>query len=86
MHRRSVRSNCYILLHLKFIILFTSLVKFASRIASEQRDAERRKREFAEIEKAVALTKRKFKQETTEVMLGVSSFDFKVGDVFICYF
>eukprot|EP00804_Cyclotella_cryptica_P023080 CCRYP_000328-RB/>CCRYP_000328-RB protein AED:0.17 eAED:0.17 QI:632/1/1/1/1/0.75/4/431/185 len=42
----------------------------ADRIASEQRDAERRKREFQEIEKAVALTKRKFKQETTEVMLG----------------
>jgi len=44
----------------------------ADRIASEQREAERRKREFQEIEKAVALTKRKFKQETTEVMLGVS--------------
>jgi hypothetical protein len=42
------------------------------RIASEQRDAERRKREFQDIEKAMALTKRKFKQETTEVMLGVS--------------
>jgi len=42
----------------------------ADRIASEQREAERRKREFQEIEKAVALTKRKFKQETTEVMLG----------------
>jgi hypothetical protein len=42
------------------------------RIAAEQRDAERRKREFQEIEKALALTKRKFKQETTEVMLGVS--------------
>lgn len=42
----------------------------ADRIASEQRESERRKREFAEIEKAVALTKKKFKQETTEVMLG----------------
>jgi hypothetical protein len=42
------------------------------RIAAEQRDAERRKREFQETEKALALTKRKFKQETTEVMLGVS--------------
>lgn len=49
-----------------------------SRIASEQRDAERRKREFQEIEKAVAITKRKFKQETTEVMLGVRSISFRV--------
>jgi hypothetical protein len=46
------------------------------RIAAEQRDAERRKREFQEIEKALALTKRKFKQETTEVMLGVSLISF----------
>jgi len=42
----------------------------ADRIASEQREAERRKREFQEIEKAVAVAKQKFKQETTEVMLG----------------
>lgn len=42
----------------------------ADRIASETREAERRKREFEEVEKAVASTKRKFKQETTEVMLG----------------
>ncbi len=42
----------------------------ADRIASETREAERRKREFDEVEKAVASTKRKFKQETTEVMLG----------------
>ena len=42
----------------------------AHRIASEQREAERRKREFQEIEKAVAVAKQKFKQETTEVMLG----------------
>lgn len=42
----------------------------ADRIASEQRDAERRKREFQEIEKAVTLAKQKYKQETTEVKLG----------------
>jgi len=42
----------------------------ADRIASEQRESERRKREFQEIEKAVAVAKQKFKQETTEVMLG----------------
>ena len=49
------------------------LLNLRQRIASEQRETERRKREFQDIEKAVALTKRKFKQETTEVMLGVSS-------------
>lgn len=42
----------------------------ADRIAAEIREAERRKREFEEVEKKVALNKRKFKQETTEVMLG----------------
>lgn len=51
---------------------FNLLKQFAQRIESEQREADRRKRDFREIEKAVALTKRKFKQETTEVMLGVS--------------
>jgi len=40
------------------------------RIAAEQREAERRKREFEEEEKAIALTKRKLKQESTEVLLG----------------
>ncbi|KAL7533423.1 hypothetical protein ACHAWF_004489 [Thalassiosira exigua] len=40
------------------------------RIALEQRQAERSKREFQEIEKAVAAAKQKFKQESTEVMLG----------------
>ena len=40
------------------------------RIASEQREAERSKREFHEIEKAVTIAKQKYKQETTEVMLG----------------
>ena len=40
------------------------------RIAGEQREAERRKRELEEEEKAIALTKRKFKQETAEVLLG----------------
>ena len=42
----------------------------ADRIAAEQREAARRKREFQETEKAIALTKRKIKQESTEVMLG----------------
>ena len=42
----------------------------ADRIASEQREAERSKREFHEIEKAVSAAKQKFKQEKTEVMLG----------------
>eukprot|EP00540_Astrosyne_radiata_P011485 CAMPEP_0116834790 /NCGR_PEP_ID=MMETSP0418-20121206/7182_1 /TAXON_ID=1158023 /ORGANISM="Astrosyne radiata, Strain 13vi08-1A" /LENGTH=214 /DNA_ID=CAMNT_0004464379 /DNA_START=361 /DNA_END=1005 /DNA_ORIENTATION=+ len=42
----------------------------ADRIAAEQREAERRKREFQEEEKAIALTKRKFKQEAAEVLLG----------------
>lgn len=39
-------------------------------IAAEQRETERRKREFQEEEKAIAATKRKLKQETTQVMLG----------------
>ncbi|KAL7538195.1 hypothetical protein ACHAXR_008356 [Thalassiosira sp. AJA248-18] len=42
----------------------------ADRISLEQRETERRKREFQEIEKAVTVAKQKFKQETTEVMLG----------------
>jgi len=42
----------------------------ADRIAAEQRDGKRRKREYQEIEKAVAVARHKFKQETTEVMLG----------------
>lgn len=46
------------------------------RIAAEQREVERRKREVREEEKAIALTKRKFKQESTEVLLGVSTFPF----------
>ena len=41
------------------------------RIAAEQREAERRKRDYEEEERAIALTKRKFKQESTEVLLGV---------------
>ena len=40
------------------------------RIAAEQRDFERRKRERAEEEKLIANAKRKYKQETTEVLLG----------------
>ena len=45
-------------------------MQYTRRIASEQRESERRKREFNEIEKAVSVAKQKFKQETTEVMLG----------------
>ena len=48
------------------------------RIASEQREAERRKREYEEGEKAIAAAKRKFKQESAEVLLGVG--DKCVGD------
>lgn len=40
------------------------------RIAAEQRDSERRKRERVEEEKAIALSKRKFKQESQQVLLG----------------
>jgi len=42
----------------------------ADRIAAEQREAERRRQEFKEAEKAFSLTKQKIKQESTEVMLG----------------
>ena len=41
------------------------------RIAAEQRDYETRKRDYQEEEKLIALTKRKLKQESTEVLLGV---------------
>ena len=54
------------------------------RIAQEQREAERRKREFQEIEKAMAVTKRKFKKETTEVMLGVRSNVFRLYHFYFC--
>jgi CDK-activating kinase assembly factor MAT1 len=40
------------------------------RIAAEQREAERQKRDYNEGEKAIALAKRKFKQESTQVLLG----------------
>jgi hypothetical protein len=40
------------------------------RIASEQRETERFKREFKEEERAVAHAKRKMKQESTQVLLG----------------
>ncbi len=40
------------------------------QIAAEQREAERRKRDILEEEKAIAMTKRKFKQESAEVLLG----------------
>ena len=40
------------------------------RIASEQREAERLRRDFAEEEKARVLTKKKWKQESQEVLLG----------------
>mmetsp|Transcript_10698 Transcript_10698/g.15273 ORF Transcript_10698/g.15273 Transcript_10698/m.15273 type:complete len:163 (+) Transcript_10698:587-1075(+) len=42
----------------------------ADRIAAEQREAERQRREFQEEQKAVAIAKRKFKQESAEVLLG----------------
>lgn len=42
----------------------------ADRIAAEQRKAERLKREFKQEERAIALTKQKFKQEAAEVLLG----------------
>mmetsp|Transcript_7292 Transcript_7292/g.10320 ORF Transcript_7292/g.10320 Transcript_7292/m.10320 type:complete len:305 (+) Transcript_7292:191-1105(+) len=42
----------------------------ADRIASEQRETERRKRDAVEEEQAIADTKRKLKQETTEFLLG----------------
>lgn len=42
----------------------------ADRIAAEQREAERHKREHLEDERAIAFTKRKLKQESTEVLLG----------------
>jgi CDK-activating kinase assembly factor MAT1 len=44
-----------------------------ARIAAEQRDAERRKRDLIEGEKAVAAAKRRYKQEATQVSLGVST-------------
>ena len=50
--------------------LLLLLYLHAYSIAAEQREAERRKREFQEEEKAIAITKRKFKQESTEVLLG----------------
>jgi hypothetical protein len=42
------------------------------RIAAEQREAELRKRELNEEKNAQAMAKRKLKQESTEVLLGVS--------------
>jgi CDK-activating kinase assembly factor MAT1 len=42
----------------------------ADQIAAERRELERRKREYEEEEQAIALAKRKFKQESEEVLLG----------------
>lgn len=42
----------------------------ADRIAAEQRDSEKRKREFLDQEKEIAATKRRFKQESLQVSLG----------------
>lgn len=42
----------------------------ADRIANEQRLADKYKRDFYEVEKAVTIAKLKFKQENIEVMLG----------------
>jgi hypothetical protein len=44
------------------------------QIASEQRETERRKRDLEEEEKVIALAKKKLKQESTEVLLGVSTY------------
>ena len=63
LEQRSILFNT----HLYLIHTYTV---WDQRIASEQREAERRKREFQEVEKAVSVAKQKFKQETTEVMLG----------------
>jgi len=41
------------------------------RIASEKREAERRKREILQEEKAILWAKRRYKQEATQVSLGV---------------
>ncbi len=49
------------------------------RIAAEQRETERRKREIVEEEKAIAITKRKLKQESTEVLLGVCGMCWSCG-------
>ena len=42
----------------------------SDQIAAEQREAERRKREAVEEDRAMTLTKKKFKQEAVEVLLG----------------
>lgn len=42
----------------------------ADRIAKEQRDYERKKREFIEEERAIAMFKERFKDETLQVALG----------------
>jgi CDK-activating kinase assembly factor MAT1 len=42
------------------------------RIAAEQRDAEQLRKAVQEEEKYMAIAKRKWKQESTEVLLGVS--------------
>eukprot|EP00591_Stephanopyxis_turris_P000739 CAMPEP_0195512854 /NCGR_PEP_ID=MMETSP0794_2-20130614/4667_1 /TAXON_ID=515487 /ORGANISM="Stephanopyxis turris, Strain CCMP 815" /LENGTH=325 /DNA_ID=CAMNT_0040640731 /DNA_START=21 /DNA_END=998 /DNA_ORIENTATION=- len=42
----------------------------SDRIASEQREAEMKKRAFREEERIVSIAKRKLKQEATQVMLG----------------
>lgn len=56
--------------YLVLLLMALYLHHYVYRIAAEQREAERRKREFQEEEKAIAVTKRKFKQESTEVLLG----------------
>ena len=53
------------------------------RIAAEQRESERRKREYQEEEKAIALNKRKFKQEKAEVLLGVSALSLSCDDCIV---
>ena len=53
-------------------MIFSPKIIQTLRIAAEQRLVERRKREFLEEEKAIALAKRRYKQEATQVSLGVS--------------
>lgn len=54
-------------------ILSPILMSSPNRIAAEQREAERRRREAIEEERDIAFTKMKLKQESTQVLLGVSA-------------
>lgn len=56
------------------------------RIAAEQRESERLKREYEEDEKAIALKKLQFKKESTEVLLGVCSYHANVCIIYLFLF